>query len=906
MNRFHRLSPIRLGGSRRSYHFRQSIFGFSDKSPAGKNNLIEIDQTIQSPKDLCDLYQKYGYRAANLDPLGLWDNSGNKKLLREFAATLDAQNISHGDFSGRLDEFISYLETTYCNDLAIEFKHLNSVKEQKWIADEFEKIKRTEFSRDEKKKIAESMLKALAFEKFLEAKIPTLKRYSGEGAEAAVVFHERLLKDGPKYNIKELIWGGAHRGRMALHTVLFGLEPDTVLRKIRGLPEFPDNVDGSGDVLSHLNCHYDVETADGKIHVSTAPNPSHLEVAGPVAVGKSRGRALTLHVGDYGETTVGDEILCVHYHGDGAFSGQGVVWETLSMAQVPHFRIGGSIHLVANNQVAFTAEKDIGRSSLHCTDYAKALDCPVIHVNACSSEDASRAAELALKYRQEFRKDVFVNLHCFRRHGHNEIDNPRFTNPLLYKKVDAMEDIPDVYASKLVEDGVVDAGFGEKVKRDYQSYLNDSLTRVDSGRSEPKADHLQGYWAGYQQAPKAVTVYSTGLNTDLLRYVGARSVNVPDGFKVHPHILKTHINARLQRLEKSEHIDWATAEAFAFGSLLLQGYDVRISGQDVGRATFSHRHGVLVDQETDEIYIPLNNITDGQKSFFEAANSPLSEEAILGFEYGFSIENPRRLVIWEAQFGDFYNTAQVQIDTLIASGESKWLIQSGLVLVLPHGIDGAGPDHSSSHMERFLQLTDSREDQRPVDGDNVNMHVVNPTTSAQYFHLLRRQCLTPFRKPLIIISPKVLLRHPMAASPLSDFEEGTFFKPVLDDVDSKPEKVKKVVFVTGKHAVLLMTERTKRGLEDTAIVRLERLCPFPVSEVREVLKKYSNASNFIWSQEEPKNAGAWSFIRPRFENALGLQLKYVGRPELAWMATSIGQHHQKEADKVLQDTFQTS
>ncbi|CAD5223930.1 unnamed protein product [Bursaphelenchus okinawaensis] len=904
MHRIQRFPLIKWSGSRRSYHFKQSLFGFSAKSPAEKQNLIEIEKSVEKVEDVSELYQKYGFRAANLDPLGLWDNSENKKLLRDLSQNLSSQDVTHGEFIGKTNEFIDYLEKTYCSSLAIEFKHLNSLTEQKWLAEEFERLKRKELEAEEKKDVADKLLKALAYEKFLETKIPTLKRYSGEGAEAGVAFHAKLLQDGPKHNLKEFIWGGAHRGRFALHTILFGLEPDVVLRKIRGMPEFPDDVDGSGDVLSHLNCHYDVKTPDGTIHVSTVPNPSHLEVAGPVAVGKSRGRSLAMHTGDYGEGVVGDEVLCVHYHGDGAFTGQGIVWETLSMAQVPHYRIGGSIHVVANNQLAFTAEKDIGRSSLHCTDYAKALDCPVIHINASSPEDAVRAAELALNYRQKFRKDIFVNLHCFRRHGHNEIDNPRFTNPRLYAKVDATEDIPDVYTRSLVDQGVVEEGFGEKIKEEYQNWLNESLARVDGGKTEPKADHLKGYWSGYQQAPKAVTVYPTGLDTDLLRYIGKKSVTIPDEFNVHPHILKTHVNARIQRLEKGENIDWATAEAFAFGSLLLQGFDVRISGQDVGRATFSHRHGVLVDQKSDEVYVPLNNISPDQKHFYEAANSPLSEEAVLAFEYGFSIDNSKRLVIWEAQFGDFYNTAQVQIDTLIASGESKWLRQSGLVMMLPHGLDGAGPDHSSAHMERFLQLTDSREDQKPADGDNVNMHVVNPTTSAQYFHLLRRQCLTPFRKPLIIISPKVLLRHPQAASPLSEFGEGTHFHPVLDDVASKPDKVKKVVFVSGKHAVLLMAERSKRNLEDTAIVRLERLCPFPVGEIRETLQNYKSATKFVWSQEEPRNAGAWAFVNPRFQNGLGIELKYAGRPEIAWMATSIGQHHQKEAEKVLTDTFQ--
>ncbi|KAI6238223.1 putative 2-oxoglutarate dehydrogenase E1 component DHKTD1-like protein, mitochondrial [Aphelenchoides fujianensis] len=888
----------------RAYHYKETIFGFSNNSLLSSPPL-EFPEVDRSLNEVIDAFRRFGFRAADLDPLGLEDAS-NKEILRNLLSTLKTEEpVFYQGFNRSAAELIAHLESLYCGKIGIEFAHLHSAKEQKWLAHEFETSKSHEFTADEKKQIAELLMQTLAFEKFLETKIPTLKRYSGEGSEAAVPFHWHIFERAPLYELKEIVWGGAHRGRSGLHTILFGLQPEILLRKIRGMTEFPEDVQGSGDVISHLNCHHDFRGPHGSVHLSTVPNPSHLEVAGSVANGKARGRARTLNSGDYAGGRVGDSVLALHFHGDGAFSGQGAVWETLNMAAVPHFRIGGSIHLVVNNQVAFTAERHIGRTSLHCTDIAKAVDAPVLHVNANSPEDVVRVADLALRYRQEFRKDVFVNLLAFRRHGHNEVDNPRFTQPRMYAAVDAMPSVADTYAKELEEGGHVEAGWAEECKKKFVEKLATALKEVDEQKTKPTADHLQGHWSGFTQAPPAVTTWDTGFPVDSLKFIGAASVRVKDGFTVHPHLEKMHVNARLQRVESGAGIDWGTAEALAFGSLLLQGYDVRISGQDVGRATFSHRHAVLVDQKTDDVHVPLNYLAPDQRGFFEAANTPLSEEAILAFEYGLSIENPRRLVIWEAQFGDFYNSAQVPIDTLIVNGESKWLIQSGIVLLLPHGLDGAGPDHSSAHVERFLQLTDSREDQKPVDGDNVNMHVVHPTTSAQYFHLLRRQMLTPFRKPLIVVGPKILLRHPMAASSLADFAPGTSFRPVLVDPKIEAaEKVEKVVFVSGKHAFHLMAEREKRKVGGgTATVRLERLCPFPVSELREALGVYKNAKKFVWSQEEPRNAGCWTFVRPRFENALGIRLEYAGRPELAHFATSIGQLHEAEAKKVVDETF---
>uniref|UniRef100_A0A915MEQ2 Transketolase-like pyrimidine-binding domain-containing protein n=1 Tax=Meloidogyne javanica TaxID=6303 RepID=A0A915MEQ2_MELJA len=543
----------------------------------------------------------------------------------------------------------------------------------------------------------------------------------------------------------KFFWGGAHRGRLALQNVLFQYPTGQLFRK-------------------HSDFYYKTIN-DNNVHVSTLPNPSHLEATIATLYGKARARAQTLRIGDYGGQVVGEGILAVHHHGDGAFTGQGIVWEALSMSQVPNFRIGGSIHLIVNNQLAFTADKNIGRSSIHCGNVALAIDCPLICVNAENILEVIKAAKIALKYRQIFRKEIFVELICYRRYGHNELDEPRFTQP-----------------------------------------------------------------------------------------------------SIHPTLQKSLVNSRLEKIQNG-NIDWSTAESLAIGSALLQGFDVRLSGQDVGRGTFSQRHAMLVCQQTDKI-----------------ANSPLSEAAVVGFEYGFAIENPKRLVIWEAQFGDFYNGAQVQIDTLIAS---KWFLQNGLVLLLPHGFDGAGPDHSSAHIERFLSLTDSSESQLVPDGDNINMRII-----------------TPYRKPLVIITPKLLLRHSFSSSPIEDFVEGTSFQPVLFDKTIKENKnIKKVIICSGKHSLTLFNERSKREICDTAIVRLEEICPFPVVDLAKIFDIYSNAKSFIWSQEEPRNAGCWPFIQNRFKNAFGIELKYAGRAEQAWIATSIAEVHEKEVLDILEETF---
>nr|CAD2132849.1 unnamed protein product [Meloidogyne enterolobii] len=773
---------------------------------------------------------------------------------------------------------IERLNKIYSGNIGIQFMHLKSVEERNFFIKMFENpLNEFKINSEEKIERLKLLLKMKTFEQFLALKFPALKRYSGEGAETMAIFFHQLLEDCSQYGIQEFFWGGAHRGRLALQNVLFQYPTGQLFRKLCGMREAPEDISGIGDVSSHLHSDFNYKTInDNNVHVSTLPNPSHLEATIATIYGKARARAQTLRIGDYGGQVVGEGILAVHHHGDGAFTGQGIVWEALSMSQVPNFRIGGSIHLIVNNQLAFTADKNIGRSSIHCGNVALAIDCPLICVNAENILEVIKAAKIALKYRQIFRKEIFVELICYRRYGHNELDEPRFTQPEMYKAIDKQQCLVNSFKEKLINDGIFTEEKANFVVKEYLNELNEILLNVNNGKIPPIIDHLRGNWKGFKQAPKCVTKWNTGFNKELLELIGGTSVNVPNDFSIHPTLEKSLVNSRLEKIQNG-NIDWSTAESLAIGSALLQGFDVRLSGQDVGRGTFSQRHAMLVCQQTDKVYIPLNKIQEGQKCFLEIANSPLSEAAVVGFEYGFAIENPKRLVIWEAQFGDFYNGAQVQIDTLIASGESKWFLQNGLVLLLPHGFDGAGPDHSSAHIERFLSLTDSSESQLIPDEDNINMR---------------------------IITPKLLLRHSFSSSPIEDFIEGTSFQPVLFDKTIKENKnIKKVIICSGKHSLTLFNERSKREICDTAIVRLEEICPFPVVDLAKIFDIYSNAKSFIWSQEEPRNAGCWPFIQNRFKNAFGIELKYAGRAEQAWIATSIAEVHEKEVLDILEETF---
>ncbi|XP_053261092.1 2-oxoadipate dehydrogenase complex component E1 isoform X3 [Podarcis raffonei] len=588
-------------------------------------------------------------------------------------------------------------------------------------------------------------------------------------------------------------------------------------------------------------------------------------------------------------------------HGDASFSGQGIVPETFTLSGLPHFRIGGSIHLIVNNQLGYTTPAERGRSSLYCSDIGKIVGCAVIHVNGDDPEEVIRATRLAVEYQRHFRKDVIVDLLCYRQWGHNELDEPFFTNPTMYKIIRSRKSIPDTYAERLVAQGLMTEEEVSEIRTSYYSKLNEHLANMTL--YSPPPTNLQAHWSNMVEPSPRITTWDTGIPIPLLQFVGVKSVEVPAEMQLHSHILKTHAQSRMLKMEEGVKLDWATAETLAFGSLLCQGFNIRLSGQDVGRGTFSQRHTMLVCQETGETYIPLNHMSPDQKGFLEVSNSPLSEEAVLGFEYGMSIESPKLLPIWEAQFGDFFNGAQIIFDTFISGGEAKWLLQSGIVVLLPHGYDGAGPEHSSCRIERFLQMCDSSEE--GVDGDHVNMCVVHPTTPAQYFHLLRRQMVRNFRKPLIVASPKTLLRLPAAASSLVEMASGTTFRPVIGDSTVDPKNVSRVILCSGKHYYSLSKHREmlEEKKQNTAIIRLEELCPFPIEALQQEIKKFTNAKEFIWSQEEPQNMGPWAFVSPRFEKQLACKLHLVSRPALPAPAVGIGMLHQKQQEDLLTKTF---
>ncbi|XP_059087198.1 2-oxoadipate dehydrogenase complex component E1-like [Tigriopus californicus] len=923
-------SPLIWTG-RAAYQSHQGIFGCQPKALqkrlADLKNEVKIDFDARNRNSngyrLIESFRRSGHIHAQINPVSFREQSrpsDQPDLSLERFGLQSEDTIPTGGLIQskspelRASDLQAFLETVYCGPIAVEFESVECEHEREWLYRTTEKLHQTEIEPQTKKNLAIDMLRSQNFDNFMATKFSNVKRYGGEGAESMMGIYSELISSAGENGVKEIVIGMAHRGRLNVMTGLFNYPPVAMFRKMRGLPEFPPEQQGAGDVLSHLTSSVDLPTKNGsQVHVTMLPNPSHLEAVNPVACGKVRARHLTQNVGEYSSISgegelMGESILCLQVHGDAALIGQGINQETLQMSQVPHFSNGGSIHVVINNQVGFTTPGDRGRTSRYCSDLAKQIGAPVIHVNGDRPEEVIKATRLALAYQRRYRKDVFLDLSCYRRHGHNELDDPTFTNPLLYKTIHATKTIPDQYADQLVAAGVMSKDEVSQSLAEHNALCTEHYQMIDS--YEAKMETLKGDWSAMEQPPSAVTQWDTGLPLDVLKYIGAQSIKVPEEFNLHPHLKKIHVDARMKKLESGSVIDWGTAECLAVGSLLYQGFNVRFSGQDVGRATFAHRHAMLVDQDSNEMFIPFNEMKrqNDDCGQLEMANSPLSEEAVLGFEYGMSVENPKNLIIWEAQFGDFFNGAQIILDTYVSCGESKWGLQSSLTLLLPHGMDGAGPEHSSCRMERFLQMTDSKESDG-ADGDDVNWHVVNPTTSAQYFHLLRRQMIRNFRKPLVVVGPKVLLRLPAASSNLSEMKSGTSFQTVLPDPrleglgGSAFDKIKRVVFVSGKHYYALARHADEKSVNDIAFVRVEQLCPFPTQELQEELKKFKNAKRFIWSQEEHRNMGAWSFVYPRFRNLVGVNLDYVGREVLCQPAVGVGKLHQEEANYVVEDVF---
>ncbi|KAI0070572.1 dehydrogenase E1 and transketolase domain-containing protein 1 [Panus rudis PR-1116 ss-1] len=914
-----------------SYGYREARkFSLPDYSQTQLEN-----RTVNAPLlRYVDSLRTHGHRAARIDPLDL--------LQREEVAALDPTRYGLTEPSKKyningivwthpvgvdterpiewtLEDITRHLRSIYVGRIAYEYMHSPSKTERLWFSHLLEsQTERSNTSevelRSRKGRIHKLLAESETFDQFLQVKFSNLKRYGLEGGESMLPALDALFRTASQAGVEHIVLGMPHRGRLNLLTGLLEYPVRQLFHKIKGNYEIPEELGASGDVISHLvsspNLQY--ENAAKPVKVSLLPNPSHLEAINPVALGKTRAKQFSLlkTVENPSECFPGDRVMCVQLHGDASFTGQGVVMEGLGLSNLPHYTVGGSVHIVVN--IGYTTPASSARSSLYCSDIGKMINAPVLHVNGDYPEDVERAVEIAFKYRNYFRKDVIIDLIVYRRWGHNELDEPAFTQPLMYEKIRSRRSVPSLYEEQLINEKILTPEQASSIRTSYKSYLNDELAKAED--VVPSASMLEKQWNGiswpehaFKAGEEAVNPV-TGVNTQVLKEVGKASVTVPEGFEIHPRLTR-HVSNRLKSIESEKNIDWATAEALAFGSLMLEGYDVRISGQDVGRGTFSQRHAMLVNQRTEEVTVPLNTALDCEGRL-ELANSSLSEMAVLGFEYGVSWEKPTILPIWEAQFGDFFNGAQVIIDTFITSAETKWLKQSGIVMLLPHGLDGAGPEHSSSRMERFLQLTNDRSDFDHSDTANVNMHVVYPTTPAQYFHLLRRQMKRSFRKPLIVAGPKGLLRLPAAASTLNELATGTKFSPVLDDPYATPSDIRRVVFLTGKLYYDLVKERSQRKADDIAFVRIEELCPFPFKSLKEVVSRYSNAKDFIWLQEEPRNQGAFSHVRERIDSVLeasskSQKVEFRGRKADAVPAPGVAKLYRAQQNAVIEAAFAT-
>ncbi len=781
--------------------------------------------------------------------------------------------------------------------------HISNAAQKSWIQERIEgPDKEISFTREGRRAILNKLIEAEGFEKFCDVKFTGTKRFGLDGAESLIPALEQIIKRGGNLGVKEIVVGMPHRGRLNVLTQVMGKPHRALFHEFKGGSANPDAVEGSGDVKYHLGASSDREFDGNRIHLSLTANPSHLEIVDPVVMGKVRAKQ-DQH-GDPPDQRI--SVMPLLMHGDAAFAGQGVVAECFSLSDLKGYRTGGSVHFIVNNQIGFTTYPRYSRSSPYPSDVAKMIDAPIFHVNGDDPEAVVFAAKVATEFRQKFHKPVVIDMFCYRRHGHNEGDEPAFTQPVMYKKIAAHASTLEIYAKRLIGDGIITEGEVEKAKADWRARL-DAEFEAGTGYKPNKADWLDGKWAGFKIADQEEDARRgvTGVDTGALKEIGRKITKVPDGFRVHRTIAR-FLENRAKAIEGGQGIDWATGEALAFCTLLEEGHHVRLSGQDSERGTFSQRHSVLIDQEDESRYTPFNHL-GGDQGHYEVINSLLSEEAVLGFEYGYSLAEPNALAMWEAQFGDFANGAQVLFDQFISSGERKWLRMSGLVCLLPHGYEGQGPEHSSARLERYLQMC--AED---------NMQVCYPTTPANYFHVLRRQLHREIRKPLILMTPKSLLRHKRAVSRLDELGKGTTFHRILyDDAQMLPDekiklvsddKIRRVVLCSGKVYYDLYDEREKRGIDDIYIMRVEQLYPVPLKALVQELGRFKGAE-VIWCQEEPRNMGAWHFIEPYLEwvlnqiNAPNKRPRYAGRAAAAATATGLMSKHQAQLKALLEDAL---
>ncbi|SHJ00974.1 2-oxoglutarate dehydrogenase E1 component [Palleronia salina] len=841
-------------------------------------------------------YRIRGHLAADLDPLGLRETSNHPELDPKSYGFSDA-DMDRPIFIDKvlglevatLAEILAIVKRTYCGTFALQYMHISDPEQAGWLKERIEGLgKEIAFTKEGRRAILNKLVEAEGFEKYLHVKYMGTKRFGLDGGEALIPAMEQIIKRGGALGLKEIVIGMPHRGRLSVLANVMQKPYRAIFNEFQGGSFKPDDVDGSGDVKYHLGASDDREFDGNKVHLSLTANPSHLEAVNPVVLGKARAKQDQLNDHDR------DEVLPVLLHGDAAFAGQGVVAECFQLSGIRGHRTGGTMHIVVNNQIGFTTAPSFSRSSPYPTDIALMVEAPIFHVNGDDPEAVVHAAKVATEFRQKFRKDVVIDIICYRRFGHNEGDEPMFTNPAMYKKIKQQKTTLTKYTERLVAEGLIPEGEIEDAKSKFQQHLADEF---EAGRDfKPnKADWLDGRWSGLNKQGEKYQRGKTAISPETLQQVGKALTTTPDGFAAHKTVDRL-LDAKRQMFESGEGFDWATAEALAFGSLLTEGYPVRLSGQDSGRGTFSQRHSALVDQKTEDRYYPLNHIKEGQAQY-EVIDSMLSEYAVLGFEYGYSLAEPNALTLWEAQFGDFANGAQIMFDQFISSGESKWLRMSGLVCLLPHGYEGQGPEHSSARLERFLTMS-----------GQDNWIVANCTTPANYFHILRRQMHRSFRKPLILMTPKSLLRHKLAVSKAEEMTTGSSFHRILwDDAQQgnseltlkSDDQIKRVVLCSGKVYYDLLEKRDAEGLDDVYLLRIEQYYPFPAHSLVKELTRFKDAK-MIWCQEEPKNQGAWTFVEPNIEWVLSrikakhTRPEYAGRQTAASPATGLASQHKAQ------------
>ena len=858
-------------------------------------------------------YRVRGHLAANLDPLSSTETKTLDPALDPKTYGFNSEDMTRqiyldkvlGLEEASMNQISQIVKKTYCGTFALQYMHISNAEESAWLKERIEGLgKEIEFTQKGRKAILNKLIEAEGFEKFLHIKYMGTKRFGLDGGEAVIPAMEQIIKRGGNLGVKEIIIGMPHRGRLSILANVMGKPYRAIFNEFQGGSYKPEEVEGSGDVKYHLGASSDREFDGNKIHLSLTANPSHLEAVNPVVLGKVRAKQNQLN--DSNRV----QVLPVLLHGDAAFAGQGIISECFGLSGLKGHKTGGTIHIIVNNQIGFTTAPHNSRSSPYPTDIALMVEAPIFHVNGDDPEAVVHAAKVATEFRQKFHKDVVIDVFCYRRFGHNEGDEPMFTQPKMYAKIKKHKTTLQQYSEKLIMEGLVPEGEIEDLKINFQKFLSEEFENSKSYKPN-KADWLDGKWSGLGQYTKEAVIKDgqyqrgkTSISIQKFNEIGKALTKIPNEINAHKTV-KRMLDNKQKQLTSGKNIDWATAEALAFGSLLVEGYPVRLSGQDCTRGTFSHRHSAVIDQLTEERYYPLNNISKNQKHY-EVIDSMLSEYAVLGYEYGYSLAEPNSLTIWEAQFGDFSNGAQIMIDQFISSGEKKWLRMSGLVMLLPHGYEGQGPEHSSARLERFLQAC--AED---------NWIIANCTTPSNYFHILRRQLYRSFRKPLVIMSPKSLLRNKRAVSSKEDFVNGSTFHRVLwDDAEKgnsitklqKDSKIKRVIICSGKIYFDLLNEREQREISDIYLLRLEQFYPFPALSFIKELSRFKDAE-FVWCQEEPKNQGGWSFIEPNLEWSLNRvkakykRARYIGRAAAASPATGLATQHKKQQEMIINEAL---